>query len=325
MDKAIDPGRMTIGKGLLGHTGGYGCERQGYYEERVRLPNGWRVRRVMPERVHFGKAVDVAHALFMRRRIEGAELGDLQAAAPGVLEMAYYAGLAEQPWADDAGNEYTPTDEDKSVFMLQLDNALRLLVGLAENRLPKDQPVPTEPVPVLQVPTQGAHVQGLDGQTLEVPGVFGERALGTTPDYVYTTDEGGLAGWLDVKAVDRAYSYPAQWTKAEAVLYTYALLRLNGGEMPQWAGYHEYRRNAKPYWMLTTTVPDPAWAGLAEWYVRRWQRALEIDDPNALQFSPKSCAKCAFRQPIPEAGFPGCPVGEVVLRMAPEEDNAAAG
>ena len=57
-----------------------------------------------------------------------------------------------------------------------------------------------------------------------------------TPDYVYTDDTGLLQGWLDVKTTDRAFTYPAKWHSAEAAIYTYGMLLLNGGELPWYSG-----------------------------------------------------------------------------------------
>lgn len=289
----------------------------------MRLPNGWRVRRLMPERVHFGKAVDVAHAQAVRYVMQGAELGDVQAKVPALAELGYYAAMAEQPWADDTGQEYTPDDEERAVFFTQLSNSLMILTGLAPNRLPKGTPEPAQPVPLLQAtdlraPGWTMHVQGMDGKTLEVPGVFGDRALGCTPDYVLSDESGLLAGWLDVKATDRAFSYPAKWQSAEAVIYTYALLRLNEGVPPRLAGYQEYRRNVKPYWMTTVVTPEAAWFRLAEHYVLRWNKALATDDADNLQFNTKNCAKCVFRQAVPDTDHKGCPVGQAVEAMGLE-------
>ena len=59
------------------------------------------------------------------------------------------------------------------MFAVQVGNALALLVGAAPNRVPEQYPQPTQAVPLLQVPLQGVHVQGLDGETLKVPGVSG--------------------------------------------------------------------------------------------------------------------------------------------------------
>ena len=320
--KAIDPGRATLGKGLLGGTGAFQCERQHWYEETVRMPNGWRVRRLMPEKVHFGKAVDVAHAQAIKYLLDGATLEDVQGKVPQLTELGYYAGLQEQPWADKDGQPYDVTDEDKAVFFTQLGNALMLLTGLAENRVPKGMPEPMQPVPLLQVPLNGVHVQGMDGVTLEVPGVFGERALGTTPDYVYT-DDGVLVGWLDVKCTDRAFSYPAKWHTAEAAVYSYALLRLNEGVPPTFAGYQEYRRNAKPYWITTWRQGDVGGlARLAERYVLRWRKALEAGDPDLLQFNTKDCRKCMFREAVPETDHPGCPIGQAVAAIGLEEPTS---
>lgn len=320
-DKAIDPGRSTLGKSLLNGTGAFGCERQHWYEERVRLPNGWRVQRLMPEKVHFGKAVDVAHAQAVRWLVDGAELGDVQERVPRLVEMGYYAGLAEQPWADDkTGEPYDVTPDDREVFAIQIGNALALLTGLAPNNVPDQYPQPAEKIPLLQVPLPGIHIQGMDGQTLQVPGVFNDRALGATPDYVYT--EGGLlTAWLDVKCVDRAYTYPQKWHGAEATIYTYALLRLNEGVAPDWIGYQEYRRNVKPYWIMTQRRQTAQLARLAERYVLRWDKALESDDPDMLQFNTRECAKCVFRQAVPDTTHTGCPIGQAVadIGMGKEE------
>ena len=144
-EKAIDPGRNSIGKGLLGGTGAFSCERQSYFGETVRLPNGWRVQRLMPERVHFGKGLDVAHAQAVHWMLDGAAIEDLQTAdrVQRLMELGYYVALAE-PWSDDAGQPYERTDEDTAVLALQLANAIALLVGAAPNRLPKDLPTPTQ-------------------------------------------------------------------------------------------------------------------------------------------------------------------------------------
>lgn len=311
VSKDIDPGRLSIGKGLLWATGSFGCEREAWYGETVRDERGWRLRHPMPEKVHFGKAIDVLHAAAMKRRIDGREIE-----VDPLVDLAYHAGIAET-WAEEEQDDFD-RDAAREVFRVKLDNAARLLVGEVAG-----PPAQAEGVPLDWMPLEGVHIQGLNGVSLEVPNVFGDRPLGGTPDYVYVDQESGtMVGWIDVKAVERSHSYPDKWLGAEATIYTYLLTVLNGGQVPGFIGYLEYRRLAKPYWHMTIQRNPIILAGIADRYIRRWRRAIEIGDPEVLSFNPKECADCPYSRPIPEAGFPGCEIGAIVNRGLDPEEGA---
>jgi hypothetical protein len=141
------------------------------------------------------------------------------------------------------------------------------------------------------------------------------------PDYVLVvpdqTQPGSIiVAWVDVKALSRSGSYPAKWTAGEAVAYDLMVTAENGGILPEWHGYMEYRRVQKPYWALVTAPVHPSVLGLADAYDRRWSRALDDGDPDGLTFNPRSCAKCDYRDPI-EGLHPGCPIGGAALDIAP--------
>lgn len=308
ISKDIDPGRLSIGKGLLWATGSFGCEREAWYGETVRDERGWRLRHPMPEKVHFGKAIDVLHSAATKRKIDGRPLD-----RGSLVDLAYHAGIAE-PWAEAEDPDFNK-DDAREVFRVKIDNAARLLLGEVSG-----PPAQAEGVPLDWLPLEGLHIQGLNGVSLEIPDVFGNRPLGGTPDYVYVDPETQtMVGWIDVKAVERSHSYPDKWLGAEATVYTYLLTVLNGGMVPGFIGYLEYRRLAKPYWHLTLQRDPQMLAGLADRYIRRWRRAIEIGDPEVLSFNPKECADCPYSQPIPEAGFAGCEIGAIVNRGLPQE------
>lgn len=311
ISKEIDPGRASIGKGLLWATGSFGCEREAWYGETVRDDRGWRLHHPMPEKVHFGKAIDVLHSAAMKRRLDGQEVE----VAP-LVDLAYYAGVAEM-WAEEEQDDFD-RDAAREVFRVKIENAARLLVGEVAG-----PPAQAEGVPLDWMPLEGLHIQGLNGVSLEVPDVFGGRPLGGTPDYVYVDPETGtMVGWIDVKAVERSHSYPDKWLGAEATVYTYLLTVLNGGEVPGFVGYLEYRRLAKPYWHMTIQRNPQMLAGLAGRYVERWRKAIANGDPDLLAFNPKECADCPYSQPIPEVGFTGCPIGAIVSRGLDPEEGA---
>lgn len=296
LGKEIDPGRSLIGKGLLWATGSFGCEREAFYGETIRDERGWRLQHPMSEQMHFGKAIDVLHATLTKRRLDADRAGAL-VDYDSAVEIAYHAGVFGE-WDEEP---------DRETFRVQVENAARLLVGATPG--PPEQ---APGAPLLWLPLKGLHIQGLDGRSLELPGVFGSKPLGGTPDYVWTDDEGVLHGWLDVKAVKRSYSYPDKWLGAEATIYTYLLTRLNEGVVPGFVGYLEYRRLAKPYWHQTILREPTLLARIATAYITRWQKALANGDPDLLSFSPKECADCPYRRPMPEVGFDGCPIGAIV-------------
>lgn len=293
VSKDIDPGRDTLGKGILSATGGYGCERERYYGERVRLPNGWRLRFPMPERVHFGSAIDTAHSVIVGALVRGEDITER------TIAFAVDAGFE-----DGTKSEWSELRDD-DVFRTRIANAVHLLL----------RPDPEGHRPVDDLPLDGIHIQGIDGESLRIPEGFGDRDLGATPDYLWTED-GMATAWLDVKARGRASSWPAQWLKAEPCIYTLALTLHNGGIPPQWIAYQEYIRVTKPYWITTRRDVTPDLMALARHYINRWTTALDADNPDGLSFDASLCGKCDFREAIPAANYPGCPIGAASIGIA---------
>lgn len=293
--KAIDPGRPGMGKSLLWATGSFGCEREAWYGDQVRDENGHRLRFPMPERVHFGTAIDVLHANLTRAKRDREPVPLAGAAFESAVDLAYYAGL-DGEWEEEP---------DRETFRLQIWNAARLLVGMVEG--PKEQ---APGVPLDWLPLEGLKIQGLDGVSLEV--LADGRPVVGTPDYLWEDAEGTLLGWLDVKATARSFSYPDKWLGAEASLYSWLCVQQNGGILPGFAGYMEYRRLAKPYWHLTFTRDPAMLVRLADRYLNRWRKALAAGDPDLVSFSPKECADCPYSKPIDGVAFDGCPIGQIV-------------
>jgi hypothetical protein len=325
--KDIDLGRSGVGKSLMRATGGWGCEREAWYGETVRDPAGKRLRFAMPERVHFGSAIDVAHGYLFatvrdiaRGEIEaeavdwGAELTD--AIAAGMTKAR--TGLWDQWPAEEADPEH-PELVSWDVFRLRLTTALEKLLGILPNRVDaKGQPThddskPGPPLMWIEHP-EDVLIQGNEGETLRVERVVGDLPLIGTPDYVRLSDGGEwFEGWVDVKATSRAYIYPAKWAAAEPVLYDMLLTALNAGALPASHAYLEYRRNVKPYWHYTEAEVRPDAIALARGLIARWTLGLASNDPDTLSFSTSGCGECPFREAIPNTDHPGCHIGQAVV------------
>jgi hypothetical protein len=141
-ENAIDPARVGLSKSLMTNP----CERKGWYSEKVRDSEGRRLRFPMPEKVHFGSAVDSAH-----------------------LEIVYAASKGEAPdlaLAVEKGMERVKGEpiEDRAVFEVQLRNAMTLFLA--------------QPDGLARIPLDGIRFQGANGQSLKADDVIG------TPDYL---------------------------------------------------------------------------------------------------------------------------------------------
>jgi hypothetical protein len=313
----------AIWKSVIGATGGFGCERETFYREVVRDARGYRLSFGMDEPVIFGIAVDVIHGRLMERRLTAGP-ADEPDTARGDLEYAVTAGMdaargrqTSAPW----------TAEDWTLLRQRAVLAGEKLLGLWPNRTKdvrgESVAVPEDPGTPLGPPIgwldQAAGVVTQPQRKLFAPGVVGGRGLSGKPDYVFTV-EGVIVGWADVKALGRAGVFPAKWAAGEAVAYDYLCASENGGVLPLWHAYLEYRRNQKPYWTLIEAPVSPSSLALAEAYFTRWARALDGHDPDALSFNPKACARCDYREPI--AGLHGgCPIGGPALDVAPPADD----
>jgi hypothetical protein len=346
--------KEAIWKSVIGATGGYGCERETFYREVVRDERGYRLRTGADEPIVFGMALDASHGFLMARRLEfgphDMSTVGIDVSAEGMGEAVTEEGLWEdvgeavrrgvsvargrmlsRPW----------TDEDWKVLTAQLGLACEKLLGLWPNRVkprmskgevvewltePEPEGTPDgPPIAWLDVPGTTTRAQ----MKLHAPGVVGGRGITGQPDYVFVNGEGSLDAWVDVKALSKAGSYPAKWVAGEAAAYDWMLTVANGGTLPTWHGYLEYRRTQKPYWALITAPVHPSILAVARSYFDRWGVALDTGDPTALAFNPKACGKCHYREPIADRYgqviHPGCPIGPAVLDIAPPEDDPDAG
>ena len=337
------PPRSAIWKSVIGATGGYGCERATFYRETVRGPDGWRLDDGASEPVLFGIAVDRAHGYLMADRLArgpadasllGVDLSDDGTGEALVEDHLWDLAVAAVRKGMDVTRgrslQEPMTDADWRLLAERVGLAVEKALGLWPNRTKEQtkaerdegayttlpEPDGTPPGPPIAWLDQPAGVTTTPQRKIYAPGVVGGRGLSGQPDYVFER-EGRIVGWVDVKALSRAGSYPAKWAAGEAVAYDYLCASANDGTPPEWHGYLEFRRVAKPYWTLITAPVEPASLRLAEAYFRRWERALDGNDPDGLAFSPGACAKCLFRSPIEEVAFGGCPVGEATLLVAP--------
>ena len=338
----LDIPKEAIWKSVPGATGGFGCERETFYREVVRDDRGYRLRFGASENMIVGVAIDRLHGWLMNRRMDvgpadASMLGwDISAEGEGLPlteDMLREDAVAATLWAMEGARardtDQPWSDEDWDALAQSVGLAAEKLLGLWPNRV-KPRTVKGEVVEWIIEPEpegtpDGPPIGWLDTpevviqpqRKMYVPGVVGGRGISGQPDYVFVRD-GTIVGWVDVKALRKAGSFPAKWTAGEAVCYDYLCTHENGGVPPEWHGYLEYRRVTKPYWALIVAPVALGSVSLARSYFARWERALDGGDPDALSFNPKSCAGCQYREAIPEVGFDGCPIGEAVLSIAPE-------
>lgn len=318
--KDIHAGREGVGKGLMGATGGWGCERQRFYEETVRDPStGWRLRFGMDEKVHYGSALDVAHGYLTNQVLQGVPLPDLD------LAGAVTRGLSKA--RGDLWDKPT-TDETWTTMEAQLVQALEKLVGIRPNypddykgaRFSVQEPI-RWPLTFAASPGVAAPLtlmaQGRNGESFRIPRQVAGRSLVGTPDYSWWDPQGEVfLGWLDVKSTGRAYTYPKKWAEPEAVLYDYLLATLNGGALPTVHAYLEYRRNAKPYWHLTWAPIQSGAIRLARMLLARWEKALTEGDINGLSWDVSKCLECPWREAV-DGIHGGCTIGQSVADIDP--------
>jgi hypothetical protein len=310
----------AIWKSVIGATGSFGCERETFYRETVRDEQGWRLRFPATADIVFGVAIDSLHErLTMLHMTAGPTDEDglrewLQDAATRAVGVARGRDLV-RPLTDDEWLAFA-----ESVLL-----AGEKLLGLWPNRVKANgdripDPEGAGPPVTWLDPEPGTVLRSQ--HRMSAPGVVGGRGISGRPDYaVMSAADGSIVGWADVKALSRAGSYPAKWTAGEAVAYDYMSTYENGGVVPDWHAYIEYRRVAKPYWAMERAPVLPASVRLAEAYFTRWERALDGDDPDALSFNPKACARCEYREPI-EGLHPGCPIGGASLDISPAPDES---
>jgi len=289
--KTIDPARKGLSKSTI--TAADWCGRKAVYLEQVRDKDGKRVHAAMPERVHFGSAVDDATQSLMLwydtdKRIRMEEISI--AARNGVESVK--------------GKQFTDA-VDWDVFTEEVELATALfaewLVTKAHQSLPLDQ---------------GLVTQGINGESLKVKLPQAGLVIGT-PDAIYApfTEHAVI---LDIKTGQRAKSmldlhgsemrfYAALYAKQfpDAPLPRLALL--------------SYSR-PKVAWSLVMRQATPEDVALGVLSAQVVAKSIK-GKPEHATFNTQQCKSCQYAVPLPDYGFGGCEVGRMSLK---EESNGEA-
>jgi hypothetical protein len=272
--KTIDPARVGLSKSLMTSP----CERKGWFGEHIRDAEGRRLRFPMPERVTFGKAVDVAHGFIVWHEARG---------LPWTVEEAIAEGLKEA--AQDGPSWALITDPE--TFALQVATAMRLFLthpdGLERLR------------PFLS----GIRIQGNDGESLRADDIIG------TPDYLLP--DGSV---LDVKTSGRVYGADKFWQSPEMGIYA-LLATAESGALPPRVAYQVYVRVARPYWQWIEVEGSADLVEIGRDTADHWREVIAFDSPTKVAANPMFCKDCPFAQPMPELGFDGCSVGRRMPRL----------
>jgi len=274
--KAIDPERIGLSKSLMSSP----CERRGWFSQHVRDNDGRRLRFPMPERVTFGKAVDVAHGYIVWHERNGLPWTIGEAVADGVKEARQDAAS----WAEIT---------DIETFVAQVHTAMRKFM---------EQPDGLER---LRPFIPGIRIQGNDGETLRSGDIIG------TPDYLLP--DGSV---LDVKTASRKYSEDKFWKSPEMGIYALLATALAEGALPPKLIYQVYVRVAQPYWMWIETEGTGDLVAIGSDTADHWREVVAFDDPIKAAPNTMFCGDCPYAQPIPDIGFDGCSVGRRMPQVA---------
>lgn len=256
------------------------CERKGAYGELVRDAEGRRIQFPMPEKVIFGRFIDAAHPYIVYH-----DARDL----PWTIDDAVVEGLKH------ATSQEASEEIDWPIFELQGRNAIALFIE-QEDGLAK-----------MREHYEGLRVQGDNGRTLRAD----EDVIGT-PDYLTPR------GIIDVKSTKRSYDASKFYRSPE--MPTYALLfAAENGIVPEFLAYQVYVRLAKPKWQWIEAAGTPEMVALGRANANRWRKGLALRDPDLFGHDTGFCGDCGFKAAIPEIGFEGCPIGQLV----PVSEDAA--
>lgn len=281
IDKGIDLARVGLSKSLMTNP----CERKGAYSEFIRDALGRRLRFPMPERVLFGSALDTAVGYIAYHLREDGE---------------YSLGAAAQLGIERAAEMDASEEIDWPTFGVQLDNALALFIETPVGRQGLRHPIEW----------LGRHagepefrIQGDDGRSLRADDVIG------TPDFM-------CRHVIDVKAAGRRYSDDKFTASAEMPIYALLYAEEHDGALPESLAYLVYHRVTKPYWDVYEEPATADHVALGRLYANRWRKGLATGDPEMFAFDTKFCRSesgdCGFLNPIPEVGFEGCPIGQLI-------------
>jgi hypothetical protein len=311
ISKAIDPKRTGISKSLVVATSL--CARKGWHQENIRLADGSRPQAVMPERVHFGSALDEATMTLIYRhweeRLPITDILIMEAVEEGL------GSISTKPGAEDL---------DPETFRIELEAAIRSFATIV---LPK----------VLEGATR-VYLQGWNGQSWS----DGHGGIGT-PDITvfYGTDSATI--W-DVKSSTRRKPYEALYGP-EMSHYAAMYDDIDRGRddhdderLPRnlRLGYLTWVRLKSPVWQVISTSADLQHHAYAQ--IQRDHTAAVISHrvPDALGYNTSLCGTCEYAQPIEGAlrptrtlgdgqePFRGCIVGIIQASVAAKAEAEAA-
>lgn len=279
----VEPYVASISKTLIANP----CSRKGWYSEHVRDADGHKLHWAMPEKVHFGAAVDSAHLELVWAASTGKPL-DAKLAIEKGMERA------------KRGKWDKPAEWD--LFEAQLINAITLFVDEerndAQRRTAKNLAI-GKPNGLARIPLEGIRFQGIDGNRLEADDVVG------LPDYMYA--DGSV---LDVKTSARRYSLDSFWKKAEMGVYA-LLATAQEGVLPPRLAYQVYVRVTKPYWDYLEMPGLASLVSLGNAHATHW-RALLTSPVELASWDTSYCGDCGFREAIPEVDHEGCAIGQSI-------------
>lgn len=284
ISKAIDPARLGISKSLVTTP----CSRQGFYKETVRDASGRRLSFPMPERVLFGKAVDVAHGYIVEQERDGQRWA---------LETAIDLGIGAAEDDTQTWEHVMATESDPETFRIQVTNAMTLFLS-QEDGLERLRPY---------IP--GIRIQGNNGRSLSADTEWGTPDIGT-PDYIFADDS-----VLDVKTGKQTYYDKKFYDKPEMGWYAY-LQTMQNGAIPPRLIYQVYVRLVKPKWQWIEVAGNEALVRLGQHTSRRWHKGLLAGDPELFDVDLAFCHDCPYRQAIPEVGHDGCAIGQARTEAA---------
>jgi hypothetical protein len=311
ISKAIDPKRKGISKSLVVATSL--CARKGWHQENIRLADGSRPQAVMPERVHFGSALDEATMTLIYRHWEQG-----QPITDDLITEAVEEGLGSistKPGAEEL---------DPETFRAELETALSSFAVIV---LPR----------VLEGATR-VYLQGWNGQSWS----DGHGGIGT-PDITvfYGTDRATI--W-DVKSSTRRKAFEAlygpEMSHYAAMYSDIDLTRVNNEDerLPGTLrlGYLTWVRLKSPVWQVISTEADLQHAAYAQIQREHTEAVVSHRVPDALGYNTGLCGTCEYAAPIEGAlrptrtlgdgqePFRGCIIGIIQASVAVKAEAAAA-